>query len=134
MDLDQGGIFREWKNVYLGPSIGWVPCPQLNLLPVTAGGTYILDVSFSNVNVNTTGAVTITLPSTLNPPVGAQPGLSVDPPIVIADTGGNAAAHPITIIPAAGDTIMGLSSIQIVSNYGSYVFIPNSVQRNWTAK
>jgi hypothetical protein len=134
MDLDQGGTFREWKNVYLGPSIGWVPCPQRNLLPITTGGTFILDISYSNVNVNTTGAVTITLPSTLNPPVGAQPGLSVDNPIVIADVGGNAQAHPITIQALAGDTIMGLASITISVDYGSYILIPNSVQRNWTAK
>jgi hypothetical protein len=102
---------------------------------ITAGGTYNIDLSTTYVTVNTTGAVTIILPAALNPlaGVGAIPGPFVDAPVVIVDVGGNAQAHPITIQPAAGDTIMGLASIQITVNYGGYTLAPNSVTREWNS-
>src|SRR5262249_43399303 len=102
---------------------------------ISAGGTYALDLSTNYVQVNTSGAVTIVLPSTLNSPAGpgAQPGTYVAVPVVIADIGGNAQAHPITIQAAAGDTVMGLASIQITVNFGAYTLQPNSAQRTWSA-
>jgi hypothetical protein len=135
MDLDQGGTFREWANVYMGPSIGYVRRPVLNTLPITAGGTYTVDLSTSYITVSTTGSVTVVLPSTLNPVagVGAVPGPFVDNPVVVADIAGAAAAHPITIQPAAGDTIMGLASIQITTNYGAFTLAPNSSARTWNS-
>ena len=135
-DLDQGGIPRQWTRVYLGPSIGWVASPaKASSFAITAGGTYNIDLSTTYVTVNTTGAVTIILPAALNPlaGVGAIPGPFVDAPVVIVDVGGNAQAHPITIQPAAGDTIMGLASIQITVNYGGYTLAPNSVTREWNS-
>ena len=135
IDLDQGGTNREWTKVFMGPSIGWVARPVTNQFPITLGGTFILDLSTNYVPVNTTGAVTIILPSTLNSPAGAtaQPGTYVGTPIVIADIGGNAQAHPITIQPTAGDTIMGLASIQITANYGAFTLSPNSTLRTWNS-
>jgi hypothetical protein len=45
VDLDQGGVSRQWSRNYLGPSIGWIDVPWQNLLPVTAAGTYNIDPS-----------------------------------------------------------------------------------------
>jgi hypothetical protein len=47
--------------------------------------------------------------------------------------GGNAAANPITINPSAGDTIMGLASIQITSAFGGFVLTPNPTARTWNS-
>jgi len=136
-DLDQGGTPRTWARTFLGPSIGWITTPAQTsaILTVTAAGTYTIDLSTTYVPINSTGAVTIILPTALNPPagVGAVPGPFADVPIVIVDVGGNAQAHPITIQPAVGDTIMGLASIQITVNYGGYTLAPNSALRTWNS-
>jgi hypothetical protein len=132
-DLDQGGTSREWAQVYLGPSVGWVVGPQQNILPITSAGSFTLDANVSLVNVNVAGAVTINLPAAAYPASGAlaQPGLFIKNPIKIIDVGGNAAANPITINPNAGDTIMGLASIQITSNFGGFLLTPNPATRTW---
>ncbi len=135
-DLDQGGTSRSWEQVYLGPSVGWVRRPVTSTLVITAGGTYTLDLSTSFVTVNTTGAVTITLPSAVVSGSGAQaqPGTFVKNPIVIVDVGGNATAHPITIQPVSGsETIMGLASITLSVNFGGYTLAPNSTQATWNS-
>jgi hypothetical protein len=135
MDLDQGGTFQEWTNVYLGPSIGWQRKPALNTLTITTGGTFTLDLAISYVAVNTTGAVTLNLPPASNPAsgAGAQPGPFVDNSIIIADVGGNATLHPITIQAASGDTVLGLASTQITTNYGALNLQPNSTTRTWNS-
>jgi hypothetical protein len=135
LDLDQGGTQRSWVKSYLGPSVGWVWFPEQNVLPLTTTGTTTLNPSVSLVTVNVAGLVTIKLPAATNPTVaaGAQPGLFVDNPITIVDIGGNAGSNTITIQPAAGETIMGLSSITITVNYGGYVLAPNSAQQTWNS-
>lgn len=133
-DLDMGGTSREWARVYRGPSVGYIWVPQRNVLSITAAGTYVLDPSTSLVEVNVAGAVTITLPSAVVPPVGpqAQPGLFAQNPIIIVDIGGNAQANPITIQRNnSNENIMGLASIQITTNYGGYTLTPSSVQKGW---
>lgn len=135
-DLDQGGTFRQWNKVYMGPSVGFVNVPFQNFLAITAGGTFQLDPSTSFVTVNTTGVVTIKLPAATDPtvPAGAQPGLFSNNPVVIVDVGGNATAHPITIQPiSVAETIMGLTQIQITVNFGAYTLSPNSAQRTWNS-
>ncbi len=135
-DLDQGGTNRNWVKSFLGPSIGWIWTPVQNFLPITAGGTYTLDPSTNFVTINTTGSVTIKLPSAVDPAAGAgaQPGLFANPPIVIVDVGGNAQAHPITIQPVSvSETIMGLTQIQITVNFGGYTLAPNSAQSTWNS-
>jgi hypothetical protein len=134
LDLDQGGTQRQWLRSYMGPSVGWVSAPLQNILPVTAGGTYILDPSVSLVEVNTTGAVTIVLPSAANPGGSlSQQALFAKNPITIVDVGGNAAAHPITIQPAVGQTIMGLASITLSVNFGGYTLQPIPAQLTWNS-
>lgn len=137
-DLDQGGTQRAWVPAWLGPSIGWVWRPATNLLPITAAGTYTLDRSTSLVTVSTTGAVTIVLPSAVTPSFGGagttQPQLFTNNPITIVDVGGNAQASPITIQRNnSGESIMGLSSIQITVNYGGYVLQPEPVAATWNS-
>jgi hypothetical protein len=120
----------------MGPSIGWQPYPIQNLLPITAEGSYSIDPSFNMIEVNTTGAVTITLPSCQTPAAGpqAQPRLFTLNPISIIDVGGNAATYPITILPFSGaETVMGLASIKIQTNYGGFTLQPVSSQKTWSS-
>ena len=133
-DLDQGGTSRQWVRTYLGPSVGWIYEPLQNILQVAAAGTFTLDRSTSLVLVNVAGAVTIVLPSAVSSPAGAQaqPGTFAQNPVTIVDIGGNANANNITIQPHAGETIMGLASIIISSNYGGYILQPNSALKLWT--
>jgi hypothetical protein len=133
MDLDQGGIPRNWFRNYLGPSIGWVPGPNNNILNVTVAGTYIIDLSIDTVLVNLAAPVTLILPSTLSSPAGATalPGTYVQADIAISDIGGFAGGANITIVPAAGDTIEGLSSAVIGIDYGSVRLKPESATRIW---
>ncbi len=135
-DLDQGGTSRQFVRQYLGPSVGWVtvPAPAASVLAITAAGAYTIQSSTTLVTVNVNGVVTITLPKAHTPSAGAQaqPGLFVQQPIVIIDTGGFAFAHPIVISPAAGETIMGLASITLNSNYGGYTLKPSDALTGWS--
>ena len=138
-DLDQGGTFRQWQTVYLGPSIGYIRYPVQNQLNITTSGTYTLDPSTNYVTVNATGSTNIILPSVTTPPAGAgaQPGLFAENPIMIIDVGGHAnpTTNLITIIPKniATETIMGLGSISISVSYGGYTLSPNYTQKTWNA-
>lgn len=125
-----------WMKQYLGPSIGWIQVPaSSSTFPITAAGTYSIDLSITYVTVNVAGSVTLILPSTLHPVAGATavPGPFANSPIVIADLSGNAFIFPITIQPAAGDTIMGLASIQLNANFGAFTLVPNSGFRTWNS-
>jgi hypothetical protein len=135
LDLDQGGTSREWANVWMGPTLGWVWLPRRNVLSITAAGTYPLDPSTSLVEVNVAGAVTVILPTTIDPGVPAVvlPGRYAKTPVSIVDTGLHAAATPITIQPASGsENILGLASIQITSNGGGFILYPNATLKGWT--
>jgi hypothetical protein len=136
MDLDQGGVSRQWERTYLGPSVGWIWRPLQNVLPIAAAGTYAIDPSFNLIEVNVAAAVTIVLPSCQTPAAGAQaqPRLFAGNPITIIDTGGNAAANNIVINPNnPSETVMGLSWIKIQTNYGGFTLLPVSAQRTWTS-
>lgn len=132
-DLDQGGTNRQYAKQYLGPSLGWVtiPAPASSILAVTAAGTYTVNRSVTLITVNVAGAVTLNLPKAHTPTQKAQLGLFVQTPIVIVDVGGNAGANPITIAPFAGETIMGLASIQLGVNYGGYTLKPLDSLNGW---
>lgn len=140
-DLDMGGTLRLWERVYMGPSIGWVYTPNKNFIgsgtstnTIGAAGTYTLDWSTNFVQVAVPGAVTIVLPSVLTPSLGiVQPARQQRVNVTIVDVGGNALAHPITIEPASvAETIMGLTQIQITSNYGGFILEPAPNFRTWT--
>ena len=132
-DLDQGGTFREWVNAYMGPSVGWIRVPMRSVLKITAAGTYALNLSTTLVIVDTTTAVTITMPSALDPtiPAGAIPGPYVKSIITIVDISG---APNVTINPISNaETIMDLSSIALKTAYGSYSLRPDNTLAGWTA-
>lgn len=134
-DLDQGGTSRQWVRSYMGPSVGWQNVPLQNILLITAPGTYTIDPSTSLVEVNVNGAVTVVLPSAANPASAqAQPGLFAKNPVTIVDVGGFGNAHPIVINPSSvGDTIMGLATISITTNYGGFTLQANPTTRIWSA-
>jgi hypothetical protein len=84
---------------------------------VDSGGTYTLAAGLAgDILVNFGGAVTIALP-----PAAARGGV----PTSIIDRGGFAVAHPITILPSGSETIMGLASITMGSNFGGVTLWPD---------
>lgn len=131
-DLDQGGTFREWVRTFMGPSVGWVMAPVRSVLTITAAGAYIINLSTTLVIINTTAAVTLTMPSALNAdiPAGAMPGSYVKAIVTIVDIGG---APNVIIDAAVGQTIMGLASIDLFTAYGSYSLRPDNTFAGWTA-
>jgi hypothetical protein len=133
-DLDKGGTARQWIDVDMGPTIGLVRQPKRGPLSITAAGTYTLTYATNLVEVNCNGAVTIVLPSAIDPKVsaGVLPGDYAKTPITIVDIGGFAAAHPITIQPiSVAENIVGLASIQVDSAYGGYSLVPSNAQKGW---
>ena len=134
LDLDQGGTFRQNQRIYLGPSVGWVYVPQQAVLPITAAGTYTISRGTNLITVSVNGVVTINLPSSKATTVGPQaiPGQWYLSTVTIADVGGFANAHPITINPIAGETISGLTTIPLGSNYGAFLLKPILETGGWT--
>ncbi len=132
-DLDQSGTARQWVRTYLGPSVGWVYLPGRNPFEITTVGSYTIQPDTSVVNVRVNGSVTIILPTVLNPnaPAVVLGALYSRTAISIVDVGGFATANPITIQPHAGETIMGLASVQITSNYGAFILSPNVQSAAW---
>lgn len=133
-DLDQGGTFRQWKRVYLGPSVGWVYAPDDNEWNITTVGTTSISPGTNLVKVNFAGVVSVQLFSSLNPviPAGARPGSFVVTPLTVMDFGGQASdVNTITILPFAGETIDGLVSIQILNAYGAFTLFPKPTG-GWT--
>ena len=135
-DLDQGGTVRQWVIVDMGPGVGRLWKPKQNLFSITSAGTYNIDRSTNLVEVNSAGSVTIVLPSVTQPAAGAGavPGKFVQTPIVIADILGNASSVPITIQPSGpSQSIMGLTSIQIGTNFGAYTLQPVPATLTWVS-
>jgi hypothetical protein len=134
-DLDQGGTNRRWGNTYLGPSIGWVPVPDNNsVLTITMVGTTVVYPGTSLVAVNAAGAVTLQLYQAKGSIASAQanPGTFVGNYLTIVDVSGNAGTNNITILPAVGETINGLSSVTIEVNDGAIVLSPKVVSGGWS--
>lgn len=133
-DLDQGGTYRQYQRIWLGPSVGWVTFPTDNVLAVTAAGTTTAVNGTTLIPVNVAGLVTVQLwdPTAPSPPAGVLPGPNVAPPLTIVDVGGHATSFNITILPAAGKTIMGLASISITNDFGAFTLLPNLANGNWT--
>lgn len=134
LDLDQGGTFRQTQRVYLGPSVGWQEVPEQWLLNVTTGGNTNVARGTNMILINFNGAVTLQLPSLKASGAGAQaiPKQFAVIPIVICDVGGFAQAHPITIFSFNPETISGLFSFVLGTNFGSYVIRPNIIDGGGT--
>lgn len=137
LDLDQGGTARQWQLVDMGPTIGLVRVPKRSPLAptITVAGTYTINYSTNLVEVDCNGAVTIILPSAIDPTVPASvlPADFVKGPITIVDIGGFAGTHPITIQPASGaENILSEPSVQITAPYGGFTLYPSNLLQGWT--
>lgn len=134
LDLDQGGTDRQMVRKFLGPSVGWVLIPDNSFLPVLTTGTttLLLGTTLVPVNCDANGVNIILPPCALpQPPAGVLPLPYARLPITVYDAGGHAGDHPITLTPAAGETIMGLSSIEIASAFGGWSLMPHPENLTW---
>jgi hypothetical protein len=132
IDWDQSGTARQTQLVNLGPSVGWVEAPLTVELPITGAGVAIVQRGTTLITVNVNGSVTIQLPSSKGRGPLATPGDYAMPPTVIADVGGFAAVHPITILPFGTEQIDGAASLTIITAYGSYALLPIVTTGGWT--
>lgn len=113
----------------MGPSLGWTTVQIASVYPVTAGGTTNVPKGTTLVLVSFNGAVSLQLPDMV--PTNIVPESYFKYPLTIVDAGGFAGAGTeITILPAAGKTIMGLASIQISNPHGSFSLLPKP-DGNW---
>lgn len=133
-DLDQGGTFRQYERVYLGPSVGWILVPQQAVLPIIAAGTFPVSRGTNLVTININGNVTLQLASSKASPQGPQaiPGQWYLAPLTIVDIGGFASANTYTITPFAGELISGLATIRLASNFGAFLLKPILETGGWT--
>jgi hypothetical protein len=133
-DLDQGGTFRQYQRVFMGPSVGWLFVPQQAVLPIVAAGTYAIARGTNLITTNAAGDITINLPSSKASALGPQaiPGQWWLELVTIADVGGLASAHNYLINPSGAETISGLAQIQLASNYGAFLLKPILETGGWT--
>jgi hypothetical protein len=133
LDLDQGGTFRQWVKMYMGPSVGWVSVPVDAVLDITAGGAYSILRGTSLILINVDDDVTINLPSSLAAVQGPQvlPGQWVINPITIIDIGGFAGTRTYSIVPFGSELISGLASVDLASPRGTIILIPILTTGGW---
>lgn len=133
LDLDQGGTFRQWTKMWMGPSVGWVPVPVDAVLDITAAGTYTILRGTSLILINVNGNVTLNLPSAKAAPQGPQaiPGQWVINPVTIVDIGGFASANAYRINPQAPETISGLPFVDLASDRGTIILNPILATGGW---
>ena len=125
-DFDQGGTPRQFVRRWLGPSVGWVNSPDSNQVGILTPGTTTVVIGTTLVKVSVAGLVTVQLPKTLIPavPAGVLPGDYLYLPMTIVDTLGVASSFNITILPFAGELVIGQASLVISSDFGAYTLLP----------
>ncbi len=133
IDFDRSGISVQSTRVNLGPSLGWVDILG-GALTITSPMTIAIPLGIALIHVSVAGAVTIELPSARGSRAGgmAQPNSFAIAPILIADIGGFADVHPITIQPAPGETITNITSIQIATKFGTVTLRPDITTGQWS--
>lgn len=126
-DLDQQSPPRMTR-IYMGPTLGWVSVPVSYTRFITATGNYTVQPWDTILLVNQTisAAMSILLPkvSTWMNIIGGATEL------IAKDYAGVAAANNITLVPFAGDSIVGPSVIG--TGRGSLEITPNPDQLSWT--
>lgn len=133
LDLDQGGTFRQYQKVWLGPSIGWMDFPVTAILSITAAGTFAIQRATNFIQVSVAaGIVNINLPSSKAGVAQALPGQSVQTPTIITDILGTAGgATTINVVPNGSELISGLASVQLGAPYGTILLNPNLSAGGW---
>lgn len=134
LDLDQGGTFRQYQKVWLGPSIGWMDFPVTAILLVNAAGTFAIQRATNFIQLSVAaGVVNINLPSSKAGVAQALPGQSVQTPTIITDILGTAGAAATINVNANGtELISGLASVQLASPFGTLLLNPNLSAGGWT--
>lgn len=132
-DLDQGGTFRQWTKMFMGPSVGWVPVPIDAVLNITTGGTFTIARGTSLILINVDASVTLNLPSSKASVAGPQalPGQWVINPVTVVDIGGFADTRTYLIVPNGSETISGLANVQLASERGSLILNPILSTGGW---
>lgn len=133
-DLDQGGTFRQYQRVFLGPSVGWLVVPQQAVLPITSSGSVNAARGTNLITINVNGVVNIALPSSKASVAGPQaiPGQWWLELVTIVDVGGFAGTNLYRITPNGAETISGLTFIDLATPYGGFVLKPILETGGWT--
>jgi hypothetical protein len=133
LDLDQGGTFRQWTKMWMGPSVGWVSVPVDAVLNVTTGGVTNILRGTSLILINVDDDVTLNLPSSLAAVQGPQvlPGQWIINPVTIVDIGGFADTNTYDIIPFGSELISGLPSVDLAAPRGTIILIPILTTGGW---
>lgn len=136
LDLDQGGTFRQYTRLWMGPSVGWVTMPITAILNQSAAGTIPLQRWTNLVKVKVaSGVLNFNLPSSKASAQGPQaiPGQWVYNPVIIVDLLGTAGgALTVNINPFGSELISGLTQVQLATPYGTILLEPELVNGGWT--
>lgn len=136
LDLDQGGTFRQYQRIFMGPSVGWQTMPVQAILTQSVAGTIALLRWTNLVKLKVAaGVLNINLPSSKATAQGPQaiPGQWVYNPVIIVDQSGQAgAATTININPFAGELISGLPQVQLATPYGTIILGPELINGGWS--
>ena len=132
VDLDQGG-FPQKQNIYLGPTLGWLPLRTKPELYITVGGSFTLGPDNGVVLVNAPATVTLALPDVsrwMNEPFG-QPVTAFERTIWIKDIIGYAGSFAITVNAFPGQKIDTANSATINTFFGVLRLYPLADQSGW---
>ncbi len=136
LDLDQGGTFRQYQRIWMGPSVGWQAMPVQAILNITAAGNYSI-LRWTNLirQKAAAGTVNINLPSSKATAQGPQaiPGQWVYNPVIVIDQSGQAgAACTVNLNPFGSELISGLAQVQLATPYGTIILEPILETGGWT--
>lgn len=136
LDLDQGGTFRQFQRVWMGPSVGWQTMPIVAILNLTTAGTYTIQRWTNLIKLKiASGVVNINLPSAKASAQGPQaiPGQWIYNPVIIAGLQGTeGGATTINVNPFGSELISGLASVQLATPYGTILLEPQLDTGGWT--
>lgn len=135
LDLDQGGTFRQYQRIFMGPSVGWQTMPVQAIITQSIAGTLTLLRWTNLVKLRVaTGVLNINLASSKASAQGPQaiPGQWVYNPVVIIDQSGQAGlATTVNLNPFGAELISGLTQVQLAAPYGTIILEPELVTGGW---
>lgn len=136
LDLDQGGTFRQYQRLWMGPSVGWQTMPLQAIITQSAAGTLTLLRWTNLVKLRVAaGVLNINLPSSKAAAPGPQaiPGQWVYNPVIIIDQSGQAGAlTTVNLNPFGAELISGLAQVQLAAPYGTIILEPELTTGGWS--